>query len=64
MAPFSEHRILPVDDVTFAHNRPGKGNANGAYTKSDSPGGRTGDEVCDVCDCLAVHVNSACVYKD
>jgi len=26
----------------FAHNRSGKGDASGAYTQSDSPGGRTG----------------------
>jgi len=45
VAPFSEHRILQVDDVTFAHNQPGKGDANGAYNESDSPGGRTRDEV-------------------
>jgi len=34
-----------VDDVMFAHNRPGKGDTNRAYTQSDSPGGRTGSEV-------------------
>jgi len=34
-----------VDDVTFAHNRPGKGDASRAYTQSDSPGGRTGGKV-------------------
>jgi len=34
-----------VDDVMFAHNRPGNGDANRAYTQSDSPAGSTGDEI-------------------
>jgi len=34
-----------VDDVTFAHNRADRGDANRTYTKSDSPAGRTGGEV-------------------
>jgi len=34
-----------MDDVMFAHNRPGKVDASNAYTQSDSPGGRTGGEV-------------------
>jgi len=31
-----------VNDVTFAHNRSGKGDANRAHAQSDSPGGSTG----------------------
>jgi len=31
-----------VDDVMFAHNHSGKGNANKAYAQSNSPEGRTG----------------------
>ena len=31
-----------VDDIMFDHNRPGKGDANRAYTQNDSAGGRTG----------------------
>jgi len=34
-----------VDDAMFAHNRRGKGHANGAHAGSDSPGGSTGGEV-------------------
>jgi len=34
-----------VDDVLFAHNRPGKSDASGAYTQSDSQRASTGDEV-------------------
>ena len=34
-----------VDDVMFAHNRPGKGDANGAYMLKVIHQGRTGDEV-------------------
>jgi len=42
-----------VDDVTIAHNRPGigKGEANQAYTQSDSPGAEQGAKS-DVYDCL------------
>jgi len=44
-----------VDDVTFAHNRPGEVNANRAYTQSEvthqgaAPGAKS-----DVYDCLVV----------
>jgi len=34
-----------ADDVMSGCNRPGKGDANRAYTQSDSPGGSTGGEV-------------------
>jgi len=40
-----------VDDVMFAHNRPGKGDASRAYTQSDSPGAAPGAKS-DVQDCL------------
>jgi len=31
-----------VDDVMFAHNQSGKGDANTAYTQSDSSGAKPG----------------------
>jgi len=34
-----------VNDVMFAHNRPGRGVASRVYSQSDSPGGRTAGEV-------------------
>jgi len=34
-----------VDDIMFVHNRPDKGDAGGAYTRSDSPGTRTEGKV-------------------
>ena len=39
------------DDVMFVHNRRGEGNANRAYTQSDSPGAEMGAKS-DVQDCL------------
>ena len=47
------HYVLPAfaDDVIFAHNRPGKGDASRAYAQSDSPAGSTGAKS-DVSDCL------------
>ena len=36
-----------VDDVMFAHNQRGKGDANRDYIRSDSPGGST-EATCDV----------------
>jgi len=42
-----------VDDVMIAQNRPGKGDANRAYSQSDSLGGRT-EAKYDVCSCLFV----------
>jgi len=44
-----------VDEVTFAHNGPGRGDAHRMCTQSDSPGGRTGSEVW--------HLRLACSYK-
>ena len=42
-----------VDDVVFAHKRPGKGDASRAYTQSDSPGSEPGAKS-DVYDCLVM----------
>jgi len=36
-----------VEYVMCAHNRPGRGDANRAYSQSDSPGGSTGVKVYD-----------------
>jgi len=41
-----------VDDVMFAYNWSGKGDANREYTQSDSPGAEPGKKS-EVYDCLA-----------
>jgi len=37
----SIHYVLPVFNVMFVPDRPGKGDASRVYTQSDSPGGST-----------------------
>jgi len=48
-----------VDEVMFAHNQPGKGDADGAYTQSDSPRAALGAKS-DVCDCLVSSCTHTC----
>ena len=46
-----------VDDVTFARNWPGKGDANRADTQSDSPEAESGakSDVCAICIPCSMH---------